>query len=231
MDDKSQTLIAAFQEKQLLDAIMNLLLARECLPDTLGPVLSKLHNQGDIDLVKTYSSTNKFALRSRSLLRKVFKYALPTLKAQVGQVTVCVKHVVDTLGERDPYKVPTEELTKFLSADDERPGQAFQLWQESPGEWADYTRAILGAGMCVDMDKYVRHAIELIDHKIPRVSEQAIVSLIQTPAPVPSSLAEQAIEKMLDLSETRPDNDRMDAMMLAVESLEKQGENNTGDIS
>ena len=198
MSSNIEDLVVADKEGRLIEVVNELSRGSDDNRQAIISLLSELHNKGDIDIIKAFSSLRKNAPNGSDffLSRHLFEKALPTLAAPVMQVMVCVQHLARQAGNDMAANTVFGPFIDFLANDSSRPSLALEIIRNSPDDWSGFVCSAILAGTSINLQEYFNSAIELVSYDVSGVSINAIFSLGRISYPKDSTFPERAIDEV-----------------------------------
>ena len=221
MNSKSEELIVAYKEGQLIEVAYNLSLGDTETLQSVSDLLVELHNKKDIDLIEAFLGLRNNMQNGQDffLLRYLFETALPTLSAHVQQVMACVQHLATEAGNDLAANTVFDLFIDFLAADPSRPSQTLDAIRELPGKWASFVCPAILSGTRINLEEYFRHAVKLTAHETADISRNAIYALGKIPYPEGSSFPERAMEQVARIVKQKSDDADMAVVIKTTSSI------------
>jgi hypothetical protein len=144
----------------------------------LPSILSQLHNEGSLDLIKLFmrleNASNNHDFFS---IRHVFEEVLPLIKAPIGEVADCVKHLTLEAGADMAANMLMAPFKEFCKKNAERPKQLLDMALTDIDEEFDHLATALESGALMNESLYVNKGIELLGHDNELVRQRATFAL------------------------------------------------------
>lgn len=173
----------------------------------LGKILSRLHNEGKIDLLGEYTSLKR---ESRDhdffILRHALEDALPTLNADIQRVTACIKNLIREAGEDMAAHWILGPFEEFCSADPTRPPAVIEFELKSFKLTVELLSTALLSGSKFDLERYTDIAIGLFSNSSLEIARTAIYAVGKMDFSGNMATGEKAFDSILNFCTTKADD-------------------------
>jgi len=173
-----ETLIKADKDGKFFEVVSDEYYQDRKKEKLLSGVLSQLHNDGSLDLIKLFKRLeNSSENHDFFSIRHVFEEVLPLLEAPTEEVAVCVEHLVREAGADMAANMLVGAFREFCGKSSERPKQLLDIALANIDEEFDHLAIALESGSQINESLYINKAIALLDHDSELVRQRAVFAL------------------------------------------------------
>ncbi len=192
----SRLLLTAFNDNRFFETISDELGGKYEERSNLAEVLVRLHNDGDLDLVKEYQSLERKTDRHSDffLFRDLFCKALPKLEAPVKQVMDCVLRLFELAGNDMTNGMVFSPYSKYCEGQKDRPEESLNLIEASAEQYALFLTPSIVAGSNIDLTTYVNKTINFTEHEDINIRRGSIRALGAIKYEANTTIIENVIE-------------------------------------
>ena len=178
MEKLREKLIVAYKKGRLLETIYAESLKNEDKDIELTSIISKLHNDGLIDIIKEFRQLKRNMVKMDFfIIRHIFEITLPDLNAPVPLVMDCVRHLVSEAGNDMMAGSLFNPFIKYCEGDPNRPKDVLKISTTSSNDWLEFIAPAILAGATLALSEYASISIDLVTDSNKEVRIRAVFAI------------------------------------------------------
>lgn len=178
MEEITKKLLQSCKNDTFLDVVYELDLESRKNEKTLRPLLIRMHNEGQIDVIVEFRKlTRKNTNGDFFLLRYILEEILPSINAPVHQVMDCVKHLSLEAGDDMAAYMLMTPFKDFCRKNPTRSNEVLSIATTDVDDEFDFISPAILSGADLNLEEYTRKTLSLVKNENHFISKRAIFSL------------------------------------------------------
>ncbi|WP_444894030.1 hypothetical protein [Microbulbifer sp. TRSA001] len=224
MTDFYGELLKGYKESRFFDCV-NMLSENYGGDKRIAEALSKLHNEGNLNLTEEFIGLENVRDRNFFQVTGILSDALPMVNAPVSEVVACLEHLKSESENGSYPGLVIEGYVGFCKAKQGRAKESVDAVLALEGNSFGLLSPALIAGSNKDKDYFVRKAISLLLHENIKVVSQAAFSLGRIDFKTDDQLLQKTVSSLSDCASAIDEDEALSSVLKSLLTLSVKHQN------